>query len=1124
MIASPFLGFGILDRLRLHAQQRPDHLAFRFLRDDHGSDTRTFGQLDQRVRGLAAWLSEHAAPGDRALLLYPPGLDFLEAFLACLAAGILAVPAYPPRRNRNAERLSSILDSAGPRLVLTTRPLLPNLPIKGPMLLATDDVPATSNEAWDLPPITGDRMAFLQFTSGSTGTPRGVIVTHGNIAANQRAIQTAFGHTPECITVSWLPTYHDMGLIGQMLQPLFVGMLSVFMSPVAFLREPIRWLRAITEYRGTTTGGPNFAYDHCVRCITEEQKEGLNLGSLRVAYNGAEPVRAETLDRFTQAFGRVGFRPQAFLPCYGLAEATLLVSGGPARQGPNRVWLHGPSLEEHRVREVAPDDAEARPFVGSGRLTVGTRILIVHPETRTECQPGQVGEVWVASDSVTGGYWECPEATRETFRAYLADTGEGPFLRTGDTGFVRDGQLFITGRLKDLIIVRGRNLYPQDVEAAVERVVPFARPNALAAFSVETEGGERLAVVIEADRALVHKAQAAKEANGRGAADLNDLVGRVRQAVSDEFEVPVWSVTFVRPGSFPRTSSGKVQRRACRKSLLAGQLEVVHGWQASFREGEAPAEPAEGSKIEDRGSRIDRSILDPRSSILDPPCLQRLIHDKVLAWRRTEGDAGNQSIDDHASLVSLGVDSVGAAAIAIEVERATGLRMSPDLIYEYPTIDQLAQYLESRLGREDLLLADSSNAAGFPRRRGSALLPKVAGLSRRTNRLRERGRYFFETTVTEYDGPRVKVDDRWMLMFSSYSYLGLIGHPEVNSSVKKAIDDFGAGCHGARLIAGTTELHRLFEHEIADFLGSEAAMVFNTGYVANLATVAALVGPDDCVIGDEYNHASIVDGARFSGAEALTFRHNDMRSLQERLGEAGGRGKLVVVDGVYSMEGDVAPLPEICALCDRYDALLMVDEAHSLGVLGANGRGVQEHFGLPADAIDLKMGTLSKSLGSCGGYIAGADTLIDYLKHSARGFLFSVAAPVPQMAAALKGLQILRREPERVAVLQRNTRRFLRGLRQLGFRLTNTVTPIVPILCDTEERTLEMTARCREEGLFIVPITYPAVPMNAPRVRASVMAAHTDADIDAALDILGRAGREVGLLRSAECPEPELRT
>lgn len=380
-------------------------------------------------------------------------------------------------------------------------------------------------------------------------------------------------------------------------------------------------------------------------------------------------------------------------------------------------------------------------------------------------------------------------------------------------------------------------------------------------------------------------------------------------------------------------------------------------------------------------------------------------------------------------------------------------------------------------------------------------------------RLKSEGRYFFETPFDAYDGASATVAGRRLLMFSSYSYLGLIGHPEVNEAASRATERYGSGCHGARLIAGTTKLHQELEDELAAFVGAEASIVFNTGYVTNLATIAALVGPGDVVIGDEYNHASLMDGARFSGAEAVTFRHSDLRDLERRLAAAGERAKLVVVDAVYSMEGDIAPVPEIAALCDRYDALLMVDEAHSIGVLGSTGRGVQEHFGLSADAIDVKMGTLSKSLGSCGGYIGGRADLVEYLKHAARGSVFSGAMPPPQVAAALTAIRILQREPERVAKLHSNTHRLISGLRGLGLPLTDTVTPIVPVLCGTEERTLSMTAGSREAGLFAIPIFYPAVPMNAPRIRLSVIASLSERDIDTAVEILGRVGRDVGLIK-----------
>ncbi|MCY2993427.1 MAG: aminotransferase class I/II-fold pyridoxal phosphate-dependent enzyme [Planctomycetota bacterium] len=340
----------------------------------------------------------------------------------------------------------------------------------------------------------------------------------------------------------------------------------------------------------------------------------------------------------------------------------------------------------------------------------------------------------------------------------------------------------------------------------------------------------------------------------------------------------------------------------------------------------------------------------------------------------------------------------------------------------------------------------------------------------------------------------------------------MIGHPEVDAAAKAAVDRFGTGAHGARLVSGTTSLHHQLEQALSEFLQAEEAVLYNSGYVTNVATIAALVGPEDCVIGDELNHASISDGCRFSGAKFLEFRHNDIDSLRAALREADGRRVLVAVDAVYSMEGDIADLPRIVDVCRQAGAMLMVDEAHSLGVLGTHGRGVQEHFNLPPDAIDVKMGTLSKSTASCGGFIAGRREIISFLKHHARGFIFSVALPAPQVAAALKALEILQREPERVERLRQVTQRYLSGLRDLGFRLPPTETPIVPILCDSEEQTLEMARRCREQGLFVIPILYPAVPRNAPRIRTNVMATHSDEDIDFALKALAKVGRDVGVV------------
>ncbi|MCY2993428.1 MAG: AMP-binding protein [Planctomycetota bacterium] len=345
----------LVDRLEHHADRMPDRVVYTWLDDDGRVDQFTFGELALRARTLAARFAEHAGPGERALLLYPHGLEFIAAFLGCLYAGVVAVPAYPPRRNRSLLRLTAIHSDARPRLILTSSEVADNLAGQfgddghPSTLLVTDSIPTERESTWNRPPLKSESLAFIQYTSGSTGAPKGAVVSHGNIVANELSVQISFQYSPQSTMVSWLPMFHDMGLIGGVLQPLYTGFPSVLLSPVAFLREPIRWLRAFSDYRGTTSGAPNFAYDHCVDRITEEEKNTLDLRSLTLLYNGAEPVRARTLERFADAFARCGFRREAFFPCYGMAETTLLASGGPPQRKLVYLPVRSADLEAHRV-------------------------------------------------------------------------------------------------------------------------------------------------------------------------------------------------------------------------------------------------------------------------------------------------------------------------------------------------------------------------------------------------------------------------------------------------------------------------------------------------------------------------------------------------------------------------------------------------------------------------------------------------------------------------------------------------------------------------------------------------------------------------------------------------------
>ncbi|HYG65657.1 MAG TPA: fatty acyl-AMP ligase, partial [Thermoanaerobaculia bacterium] len=563
-----------VELLRARAADRPVAPLYTFLAGgEEEAGTLGAAGLDLRARGLAATLQQSGAAGERALLLFPPGLDFITAFFGCLYAGAVAVPAYPPRAERIDPRLEEIVRDCRPRFVLTTAAILARLRSRGAgtdlgglqdaRWIAIDEAGTTGDSdaaEWQEPELGPESLAFLQYTSGSISAPKGVMVTHGNLLHNEGLIRRAFRQTESSVVVGWLPLYHDMGLIGNVLQPLYSGGQAVLMSPWAFLQSPARWLRAISRYRATTSGGPDFAYDLCTRRVRPEQRTGLDLSSWEVAFNGAEPVRAETLERFAAAFAPYGFRRDAFQPCYGLAEATLLVSAGATGGGGGPVVLPVNPLALERGVAVESDGPAGRRLVGCGRP--GEEVRVVNPETAVPLGDGAVGEIWVAGPSVAAGYWERPGASAETFGARLAGEEGPPFLRTGDLGFLAVGELYVTGRIKDLIIVRGRNLYPQDIERTAEGAHRALRPGGGAAFSVEVDGEERLVVAAEVER--------------RSESEAPRAAAAVRRAVVEEHEVQVHEVVLLAAGTLPRTSSGKVRRGACRAAYLAGGgLEVV---------------------------------------------------------------------------------------------------------------------------------------------------------------------------------------------------------------------------------------------------------------------------------------------------------------------------------------------------------------------------------------------------------------------------------------------------------------------------------------------------------------------------------------------------------------------
>ena len=563
----------VIDILRWRALHEPGKNAYTFLRDGLTAEGNlTYGELDRQARAIAAVLQDCATLGERVLLLYPPCLEFIPAFFGCLYAGLVAIPAYPPRPNKSNPRIEAIVRDAKPSVALTMSELLPKIQAQFPedfgfptRWIAAERLAAGLEDHWKDPGVKADSLAYLQYTSGSTATPKGVMVGHGNLMNNLHYLDEGWQHTRGSVIVTWLPTFHDMGLVYGVLEPLFRGFPCFQMPPVSFLQRPIRWLRAISNYKATHSAAPNFAYELCLRKIKPEERENLDLSSWIAAVNGAEPIRKETLDRFSQTFQSCGFRSQAFCPGYGLAEATLKVSASRTTDKPVFCTVDAAELEKNHLSLLEGEDTRQRQrtFVGCGRPEMSTQVVIVDPLSLAPCPPDQVGEIWVSSPSVTQGYWNRPEENSRLFGACLTggETGAvaGPFLRTGDLGFLREGELFVTGRLKDLIIIRGQNHYPEDIERTVERCHPAFRHGCCAAFSVDIDNEERLIVMQEVARTSRNLPP-------------EEFVEAVRQAVAEAHDLQVYKVVLLEPGGILKTSSGKIQRRACRASYLAGTV------------------------------------------------------------------------------------------------------------------------------------------------------------------------------------------------------------------------------------------------------------------------------------------------------------------------------------------------------------------------------------------------------------------------------------------------------------------------------------------------------------------------------------------------------------------------
>jgi acyl-CoA synthetase (AMP-forming)/AMP-acid ligase II/acyl carrier protein len=712
----------MVDLLAHQAVERQDATACVFL-DDQGHEVAiTYAQLDRRARAIAAELQQRASRGDRVLLVFPAGVEFISAFFGCLYAGVVAVPATYPKRRRPLPRMNRIAVDCGAHLVLTTTQTLETIDIQqvDPEVghldwIATDTIDSEMACHWNAPNVEETDLAFLQYTSGSTSDPKGVMVSHWNLLSNLSAIRQAFGigdvesdHLSQT-GVFWLPAYHDMGLIGGILTPLYVGGRSVLMSPTSFLQRPIRWLQAIDQYRATISGAPNFAYKLCVSRTTAEERASLDLSLWRLAFCGAEPIRAETITCFTETFAPFGFQPESLYPCYGLAESTLLATGPKFDKKPTIVKFNRQAIAVHRVELANGKPPEqVQQLVGCGPAVLDHELVVVDTETGIPVRESHIGEILLQGPSVAQGYWNRPELTREVFGRKVSGQ-DGYFLQTGDLGFVRNDELFVTGRAKDVIIIRGRNHYPQDIEQTVEAVHPAILPGA--AFGVAVEGDERLVVVHQVDR----------QARGK---DWKKVIAQIRSAIVTHHELDPYAIVLIRQISLPITSSGKVQRNLCREQYLNGQLKIVQQWTSRSKKNTGDSQGATPSLNEHANGRVQVNLngkgitwskndvakqhQSAKKTGVATPGEQPKQHDFagvpldraaeftetwLLEWLVERVGLDPADVDRNQPFAEFGVDSLTAVELSQELESQFGVPVTPVVAWNYPTPAALARYV-----------------------------------------------------------------------------------------------------------------------------------------------------------------------------------------------------------------------------------------------------------------------------------------------------------------------------------------------------------------------------------------------------------------------------------------------
>lgn len=692
---NPYENFTTLtDILLWRGENEPENIAYNFLADGENEQLLTYEELDQKCKAIGGFLQSIGSKGDRVLLFFNPGLDYIMAFFGCLYAGMIAVPSYPPKVNREAQRVDTILKDAGASIVLTTDFFLSKLDrmiekkpsLKELQWININQITPDYVQKWEYPASKREDVCYLQYTSGSTADPKGVMVSHGNLMHNLDIIRQHFRNTKDTRAVVWLPPYHDMGLIGGIMEPIFVGFPVNLMSPFTFLEKPLLWLKAISRYRANCSGGPNFAYELCIQRISEQERESFDLSCWDLAFNGAEPVRPETIEKFSKEFAVSGFRKEAFYPCYGLAEATLFVTGGQKIDLPKAISIDEEQLNLNKIK--LDDTPKGKQLVSSGKAYQNEKVMIVDTEKGCICPENQVGEIWVKSESVAQGYWKKEEETEKTFNAYLGDAGDGPFLRTGDLGFINDGELYVTGRVKDLIIIRGKNHYPHDIELTVENSHEALQPGSGAAFSIEIDGAERLVIIQEVKRTYRNP-------------NVEEIGQAVRTAVFETHEIQVYALVLIPMMSLPKTTSGKIQRQLSKKKYLNNEFRIIGESRIDgFSSTGTPAENVAEDNASAERTEADDLIISTLGLLPRTEDRQLVIglylKKKIAAILRIN----ETRLDEVQPLSSFGFDSLMTVDLVHKIETVFGVLIPMSQILEGMNLAELSLAIANQIGQD----------------------------------------------------------------------------------------------------------------------------------------------------------------------------------------------------------------------------------------------------------------------------------------------------------------------------------------------------------------------------------------------------------------------------------------